>query len=95
VVCGPAGDFDVPVAVLLPPIHAHTPLFRVTGLPPNLTIRALFPVMLPEVALMVVLPAATPLATTLVIAPVLIVAAARLLLDQVTVDVQSELVPFE
>jgi hypothetical protein len=51
--------------------------------------------MLPEVALMVVLPAVTPLATMPVIAPVLIIAAARLLVDQVTVDVQSELVPFE
>jgi hypothetical protein len=83
------------VAVLLPPIHAHTPLFRLTGLLPNLTVRALLPVMLPEVALMVVLPAVTPLATMPVIAPVLIIAAARLLVDQVTVDVQSELVPFE
>ena len=34
VVDGRAGDFDVPVAVLLPPIHAHTPLFKVIGLPP-------------------------------------------------------------
>jgi hypothetical protein len=55
------------------------------------TVRALVPETLPEVALMVEDPAATPVATP---APV-IVAAAVLLLDHVTVEVQLPLVLLE
>jgi hypothetical protein len=55
------------------------------------TVSALVPETLPEVALMVEEPAATPVATP---APVM-VAAAVLLLDHVTVDVQLEVVLFE
>jgi hypothetical protein len=55
------------------------------------TVRTLDPETLPEVALMVEVPAATPAA-----APAAeIVAAAVLLLDQVTVEVQLELVLLE
>ena len=55
------------------------------------TLRVAVPVTLPEAALMVVVPAATPLASP----AAEIVAAAGLLLDPVTVGVQSELVPLE
>ena len=55
------------------------------------TVRAALPFMLPEVALMVALPAATALARP----ALLIFAAAVSLLDQVTFDVQTELVLFE
>ena len=55
------------------------------------TVSAAVPEILPEAALMVVVPAPIPLAR-----PVPeIVAAAGLLLDQVTVAVQSELAPLE
>jgi hypothetical protein len=82
----PAWGFDVLVTVLLPPIHVHPPLFRMTGLPPNVTLRRPVPVMLRAAALIVKLPAVTPLAT-----PVLLISpAAGLLLDQVTVEVQSD-----
>jgi len=55
------------------------------------TVRAALPFMLPEVALMVALPAATALARPLLE----IFATAVSLLDQVTFDVQTELVLFE
>ena len=55
------------------------------------TVRTAVPLMLPEVALMVDVPAATVDASPLL----LTVAAARLLLDQITVAVQSALVLFE
>jgi len=55
------------------------------------TVRTALAVMLPEVALMVAFPGATALA----IPALLMVAAAVLLLDQVTVAVQLELVLFE
>ena len=55
------------------------------------TVKATLPMMLPEVALMVALPAATALARP----ALLIFATAVLLLDQVTFDVQTELVLFE
>lgn len=54
------------------------------------TVRTLLPVMLNKVAVIVALPAATPLAS----APGVIVAAAGLLLDQVTLFVQSLLAEF-
>ena len=55
------------------------------------TVSAAVPEMLPDVAVMVDVPAATPVAR-----PALeIVAAAVLLLDQVTVDVQLAVVLFE
>ena len=55
------------------------------------TVRTLVPETAPEVALMVEVPAATPVAT-----PALeIVAAAVLLLDQVTVEEQFEVVLLE
>ena len=55
------------------------------------TVRTALPFILPDVALMVALPAVTALARPLLE----IFAAAVLLLDQITFDVQSELVPFE
>ena len=55
------------------------------------TVNGSLPVMLPDVALIVVLPAATPVATP----AAEIVAVPVLLLDQVTVDVQMELLPSE
>jgi hypothetical protein len=55
------------------------------------TVRVLVPVTPPEPAVMVAVPAATPVATPAEV----MVAAAVLLLDQVTVVVQVELVPFE
>jgi hypothetical protein len=55
------------------------------------TVSTLVPVMPPEPAVMVVVPAPTPVATPAEV----MVAAAVLLLDQVTVVVQVELVPFE
>ena len=54
-------------------------------------VRAPLPDAPPAVAVIVALPPATPVARP----AVLIVAAAVLLLDQVTVDVQSELLPSE
>ena len=55
------------------------------------TVRTALPVMVPETALMVVVPAAMPLASP----PLVMAATAWLLLDQVTVPVQTELVLFE
>jgi hypothetical protein len=54
------------------------------------TVRTLLPLMSNKVAVIVALPAATPLAS----APGVIVAAAGLLLDQVTLFVQSLLPEF-
>jgi hypothetical protein len=54
------------------------------------TVRTLLPLMLNKVAVIVAVPAATPLAR----APCVIVAAAGLLLDQVTLFVQSLLPEF-
>ena len=55
------------------------------------TVNTLVPMTPPEPAVMVAVPAATPVANPAGV----MVAAAVLLLDQVTVVVQVELVPFE
>jgi hypothetical protein len=77
--------------VLLPPIHAHKPLGKSVGGLTGVTVRTPLPMMVPETALMVAVPAATALASP----AVLMVAAVVLLLDQVTVEVQLELVLLE
>jgi hypothetical protein len=56
-----------------------------------MTVRTPLPVMLPDTALIVAVPAAT----ALTMPALLIMATAVLLLDQVTVAVQSALVPLE
>ncbi len=78
----------VPVPATIDAVAGVTAMLLKVG---AVTLRAPVAERLPEVALMVVVPAATPVA----IPALLTVAAAVLLLDQVTVELQLEVVLFE